>query len=100
MYTENEPFRECENRVNRDDLISKYGDDDLMFLDPPEIFDKCILGVSESIASPIQICYSVDKIISALEEDMNIDRDVAMEHFEFNILGSYMGDNTPRFVYT
>ena len=42
------------------------------------------------------MAYDVNKIIEILARDMS--EDEAVEYFEFNILGAYMGERTPVFV--
>ena len=53
-------------------------------------FDDAILGVDES---SMRLIYSISKCIDILMEDMS-DED-ALEHFYYNVSGSYMGEQTP-----
>jgi hypothetical protein len=55
--------------------------------------DSAVIGVE--IAEPMRLIYSVSKIIEHLvtEDEMSVED--AMEHFEFNIRGSYVGEQTP-----
>jgi hypothetical protein len=55
--------------------------------------DSAVIGVQ--VSEPMRLIYSVTKIIEHLvtEDDMSVED--AMEHFEFNIRGSYVGEQTP-----
>ena len=54
-------------------------------------FDDAVIGITRDKI----LVYSIEKTIQILmEEDMSeID---AIEHLDYNILGSYVGDYTPR----
>ena len=56
-------------------------------------FKAAIIGQSDS---DDRIVYSVKKIIDILSEDMT--REEAVEFYEYNILGAYMGEMTPIYV--
>jgi len=58
-------------------------------------FDEAILGVVER-CDLLVVCYDRNKILEILMRDMNLDE--AMEYFEFNILGAYMGEHTPVYL--
>lgn len=65
---------------------------DLLTLDG---FDEAILGVVERLGLQT-ICYDRNKIISILMRDMN--EVEAIEYYEYNILGAYMGESTPVYL--
>ena len=65
---------------------------DLIILDG---FDEAIIGVVERIGL-LAVCYDKSKILRILMRDMN--EIEAIEYFEFNILGAYMGDSSPAFL--
>jgi hypothetical protein len=46
------------------------------------------------------VAYSVDKIIDIMIQRDGMTYGEAMEYFDYNILGSWMGDNTPIFITT
>ena len=72
--------------MNREDLDYE----DLLFADG---FDEAIIGVEERGGV---VAYDVDKIIEILSREMT--EDEAIEYFEFNILGAYMGEKTPVYI--
>ena len=65
---------------------------DLMILDG---FDEAIVGVVERIGL-LAVCYDRSKILKVLMRDMN--ETEAVEYFEFNILGAYMGESSPVYL--
>jgi hypothetical protein len=53
-------------------------------------FDDAVIGIEEN---DMRLIYSVSKCLEILRQDMNeVD---AMEHFTFNVSGSYVGEKTP-----
>lgn len=77
-----------------------------VFLEPRSTFDSMIIGVSHSIDKSV-LAYDKDKILEHFtkeilstnegisEEDARL---MAIEYFEFNILGAYWGEGTPVYV--
>ena len=55
-------------------------------------FDDAIIGLD---LSSYRVIYSVKKCIEILCMDMN--EEDAREHFEFNVIGGYVGGKTPIF---
>ena len=70
-----------------DEIIEKYAEETFLKADG---FDKAIIGVEEN---SMRLIYSVSKCLAILCEDMS--QEDAIEHFEFNVKGSYMGEKTP-----
>jgi hypothetical protein len=73
--------------MNLESILEKYPDETFL---KAEGFDDAILGVDES---SMRLIYSISKCIDILMEDMS-DED-ALEHFYYNVSGSYMGEQTP-----
>ncbi len=82
--------------VNRETLAELYGDD-LLFLDPAEDFDRCILGVVHRCGFEPVVCYDQEAVIDALMLG-GMDREEAEEWFSFNTVGAYVGPKTPMFL--
>lgn len=57
-------------------------------------FDECVLGYEYNWDGNIRLIYSVDKILTNLVGD-GMEVDDAIEYFEFNIRGAYVGEQTP-----
>ena len=73
--------------MNLESILEKYPDETFLKADG---FDDAILGVDES---SMRLIYSISKCIDILMEDMS-DED-ALEHFYYNVSGSYIGEQTP-----
>ena len=72
-------------------IVETYEDVDFLFA---EGFDDAIIGVDESRGL---IIYSVSKCIDILSKDMT--REEALEHFDMNISGGYVGAKTLIWCY-
>ena len=98
--------------MTRDEIIDKLSGDELViFLDG---FDKAIIGLAERINLGPVVAYDTDKIIAILMLEMTVEPDEidgdmtredikylkAVEYFDFNIKGAWMGENTPIFIET
>ena len=70
---------------------------DLLFLEPREIYDKAIVGVVERI-NLTAFCYDTQEILDILNRDHDLTPEEALEYFEFNIRGSYVGEHSPVFL--
>ena len=72
--------------------MENYPDVDFLKADG---FDEAIIGIEES---SYRLIYSVEKCIDILEKQgMSIDE--AVEYFEYNVSGSYFGEQTPIWCY-
>ena len=80
----------------REDLVDYWGDEELLFLDPAEDFDRAIVGVAERIGMDSVVVYDKELILKMLCKEMPSSQ--AVEYFEFNVLGSYVGEKTPVFL--
>ena len=73
---------------------------DLMMLEPREFFDEAIVGVVERI-NLTAFCYDTQKVLEIVEKRVygeGCSPEEALEHFEFNIRGSYVGEHSPVFL--
>ena len=60
-------------------------------------FDEAIIGIGSRCGQPDIIAYDVNKCIKILMDQGMTDEE-AMEFFEFNVVGSWVGEETPIFV--
>ena len=72
--------------------------EEMLFLDPPEQFDKCLVGVVNRYGMEPVACYDYEKIIDMLMED-GCTHEEAIDYFEYNIIGAWVGESTPAFIY-
>ena len=75
------------------DIIAAYPDEDILIADG---FNGAIIGIDEK---SMRVVYSVKKCIEILVVDQLLTDEEAIEHFEFNVAGSYMGEKTPIWCY-
>lgn len=75
-----------------DALIETYPDEQLLIADG---FDEAILGVEQDT---MRVIYSVSKCLEIIEAE-GMCSDDALEHFYFNVHGSYVGEKTPIFCF-
>ena len=62
-------------------------------------YEDCIIGVCERFGTPPIVLYDKQKVIDNLRADgMSVES--AEEWYEYNMLGSWMGDGTPAFLIT
>jgi len=58
-------------------------------------FDEALVGIDQSDYVAV---YDSDKCIDIVMQNSGMNHQDAAEYFDFNILGSYMGEYTPRFI--
>ena len=63
-------------------------------------FDEAIIGMAERINLGPVVAYSVEKIIGTLMSRDEMYYEDEYEQYNFNIVGAWMGDNTPVFITT
>lgn len=71
-------------------ILEQFPEEEFMFCDG---MDNAIIGITTNMI----VVYSADKIIDLLKHDM-LEHE-AIEYFNFNIEGAYMGEKTPIYVY-
>lgn len=69
----------------------------VLFLDPPEIFDAAIVGLTEG-AMPVRVVYDRNRCIEQMARHGSGQWEDASESFEFNILNAGVGENGPMFI--
>lgn len=87
------------------DWIADYNEEALLVTG----FDQAIIGMCEQFGNNPVVAYDREKCIEILMKDFASDVDegesyeedlhtLAVEHFEFNVVGSFVGENTPVFL--
>lgn len=80
-------------------------------------FDDAIIGIADRFSMEPVVAYDTIKILDILMTQMNVTQEdltrndilngisvedkkyeMALEHFEYNIIGSWMGEGTPVFI--
>jgi len=78
--------------VNKKEIADKYPE--LLVADG---FDKAIIGVSRTF-NKLSIAYDTNKCIKILMSRDKMSKEEAIEYFEYNVVGSYVGEHTPSFI--
>ncbi len=73
-----------------EEILEYYPDETFLKADG---LDEAVIGVQ--IGEPMRLIYSVSKVIEILVTEDEMEFEDAMEHFDFNIRGSYVGEQTP-----
>jgi hypothetical protein len=83
--------------VAKEDLKSFIAEanEDMLFADG---FDEALVGYIELAGSHNVALYDRDKCIQILMDDHGMDDEEAIEYFDYNVTGAYMGPNTPAFA--
>jgi hypothetical protein len=69
-------------------IIENYQDEEILKADG---FDDAVIGID---TNSMRLIYSVQKCIEVLREE-GMDEIDAVEYFEYNVLGAYVGEKTP-----
>lgn len=62
-------------------------------------FDNAIIGIGNQFANENVLIYSADKIIDIMMKRDGMTGEEALEYFEYNIKGAWMGKDTPIFIW-
>jgi len=57
-------------------------------------FDEAVIGIDEMSG---RLIYSTTKCLEILVKDSEMTMEEAIEYFDYNVLGAYMGEQTPIF---
>ena len=91
--------------MSKIESIKEITDDELTYLGcNPEEYEDAVIGVAHRFGAEPIVAYDYDKVLELLaekfkeeSEDPYID---ALEFFNHNIIGSWVGDKTPIFIQT
>jgi hypothetical protein len=76
-------------------ILETYPDENFMKADG---FDDCIIGVSHRFGEPLILAYDEEKVIKKLMKRDKMTRETALEYYTYNIIGAWMGKQTPLFI--
>jgi len=69
-------------------ILEQHEDEEILIADG---FDDAVIGIEEN---SMRLIYSVEKCINILMEQ-GMDMTEAVEYFDFNVSGAYVGEKTP-----
>ena len=70
-------------------------DPEAMLMEPREYYDPCIIGMTYDGS---KVIYDTLSVLKSLMKDQGMTDEEALDWFEYNMLGSYMGEGTPIFM--
>ena len=79
--------------MNIREAIAEIDDEIIIY----EGFDDAIVGIMERFGNERYLVYDYDKCLQILE-GQGMDREGAIEYFDFNVLGAWVGEKTPGFL--
>ena len=80
--------------MTKNELWESIESNELMTMDG---YDDCILGVGR-VFQDYKIIYDTNKILHKMVEEQGMTTEEAIEFYEYNIVGAYMGEATPIFL--
>lgn len=95
--------------MSREEIV-EFNEEALML---PEKYDSAIIGVAERINLTV-VAYDSAKLVELIAEEMSPDIEdvsmygdietakynMALEYYDYNIKGAWLGENTPVFITT
>jgi hypothetical protein len=78
----------------RDDVVEASGDEEMLFADG---FDGAVLGYFQRCGQDPVVVYDREKCIEIIMS-WGLSEEDAEEHFEFNVVGGWVGERTPAFL--
>ena len=81
-----------------DDVMDSLEDNEALLMDPQDQFNSCIVGTGYLFHHGPVAVYDIGKVIAAFVAE-GMTEEEAQEHFEFNVIGGWVGDGTPIFVH-
>jgi hypothetical protein len=82
----------------KEDEEELLAENQALLLEPRGKYDDCIVGIGARFSSGPLAVYDTQKVLAKLQAD-GMTEEEAEEYFNFNILGAWMGDGTPIFIY-
>tara|TARA_R100001377_G_scaffold62776_1_gene38557 strand:+ start:1338 stop:1598 length:261 start_codon:yes stop_codon:yes gene_type:complete len=61
-------------------------------------FEGAFIGVSTRCGQPTLAVYDANKCLQILIDRDDMTHDEALEYFNFNVIGAWVGDETPLFL--
>ena len=81
-----------ENTNIREELADISGNPEMLFADG---YDNALIGYTDSGVA----VYSIEDIIMIMVNEEEMTEEDALEHFYYNVAGSYVGEYTPVFIH-
>jgi hypothetical protein len=79
-------------RTNLDEILDQWPEATFLKADG---YDDCVLGYEYNWDGNMRLIYSIKAILNKLVTEDEMSEEDAIEHFEFNMRGGYVGEQTP-----
>tara|TARA_R100000781_G_scaffold2704_2_gene4246 strand:+ start:1421 stop:1678 length:258 start_codon:yes stop_codon:yes gene_type:complete len=76
----------------REELVDRSGNNEMLFADG---YDDAIIGYTDGGIA----VYSIESIITIMVTQEDMTHEDALDHFYYNVAGSYVGEYTPIYVH-
>lgn len=83
---------------SQENELLKWIDETFEVIIYPKGFEDCIVGVGERFGGPPMAALDIEKMLKKMEKE-GMTREEAIEYFEFNILGAYVGEENPIYLH-
>ena len=83
--------------MRADDITGALADSEALLLEPRSEYDPCLVGIGYRFKDGPLAVYDIERVLTVLGQDGMTDEE-AVEFYEFNVLGAWMGDGTPIFI--
>jgi thiamine monophosphate kinase len=77
-----------------EEIIERYPDTEILKADG---FDDAVIGIEERSG---RLVYDVDMMIHILIKDEEMSEEDAIEYLDYNVIGAYVGEQTPIYITT
>lgn len=74
-------------------ILDNYYEENILLIDG---YDDAVVGICPN---SLRLIYSIDFCLDILHQT-GMSEDDAIEHFQYNVMGSYVGNQTPIFLET
>jgi hypothetical protein len=77
-----------------EEIIDQYSDQEFLKADG---FDDAVIGIEEKSG---RLVYDINLMISILISDEEMSEEDAIEYLDYNVIGAYVGEQTPIYIIT
>ena len=78
-------------------VVLEEENSEALLMEPRVEFDGCIVGLGYRFHDGPVAIYSIDRVLRAFVGE-GMDEEEAQEHFDYNVIGGWVGEGTPIFV--
>jgi hypothetical protein len=83
--------------VKHTEHITEAFEDSEALLLPRAEYDHCMVGIGYRFNAVPLAVYDIERVLQVLEKD-GMTEEEAIEWYEYNIIGGWVGDGTPIFI--